>query len=240
MTNTEGRAAHFNGEHNVADATPEERIRWAAECAYCARIAAMEGLTVRATPSRVERSYSAPAPRVPQGGSYNNGGRIVRPATEAQVKFVKSLLASRDLTNTIYDGWVPDNYTGGSGSAKASEMIDYLKPLPWKKTAPKAAPAAQVTEDGMYQDPEGVIYKVQIAKQGSGNLYAKRLIVEEGQGHFEYAAGAIRIIKPEWKMTLEQAAEFGSLYGVCCKCGAALTDEESIARGIGPICAQSF
>jgi hypothetical protein len=96
----------------------------------------------------------------------------------------------------------------------------------------------------MYQDPEGVIYKVQIAKQGSGNLYAKKLVVEGEEGDytasFEYAAGAIRKIRPEWKMTREQAAKFGQLYGVCCVCGRDLTDEGSIAAGIGPICAQGF
>ncbi len=38
-------------------------------------------------------------------------------------------------------------------------------------------------------------------------------------------------------MTLEQAQEFGKLYGVCCRCAADLTDEDSIARGMGPVCA---
>lgn len=35
-------------------------------------------------------------------------------------------------------------------------------------------------------------------------------------------------------------AKYGSLYGICCVCGRTLTDESSIAAGIGPICSQKF
>ena len=106
--------------------------------------------------------------------------------------------------------------------------------------ATKGKPAAEVTEDGMYRTPDGEIFKVQIAHHGSGNLYAKRLVVGGGKGRFEYEAGAIRKLRPEWKMTLEEAKEFGRLYGVCCNCAAVLTDEDSIAAGIGPVCATKF
>jgi hypothetical protein len=100
-----------------------------------------------------------------------------------------------------------------------------------------AAPVQRVTEDGIYRAPDGTIYKVQIAKQGSGQLYAKRLHLTDGKGTFVYVAGAIHTLRADWRMTLEQAAEFGKLYGVCIRCGRDLTDEESIARGIGPVCA---
>lgn len=36
---------------------------------------------------------------------------------------------------------------------------------------------------------------------------------------------------------LEAVKEIGRLTGVCCICGRELTDEQSIAAGIGPICA---
>lgn len=111
---------------------------------------------------------------------------------------------------------------------------------PAKATTP--APAT-ITEDGMYQDPEtGDVFKVQIAHHGSGNLYGKRLVVEVPgeKGRFEYEPGLLRRIRPEWKMTLDQATAFGRLYGVCCQCAAVLTDERSIAAGIGPVCARKF
>lgn len=109
------------------------------------------------------------------------------------------------------------------------------------RPAPEAKPA-EVTEDGMYQDPTtGDVFKVQIAHHGSGNLYAKKLVVgESGKGRFDYDPGRIRHIRPEWKMGLDQAVAFGKLYGICCQCAAVLTDERSIAAGIGPVCATKF
>lgn len=136
--------------------------------------------------------------------------------------------------------------------AQISQVIDQLQSRPdapkaqqaGDRIAAKVAAKAQtrVTEDGMYRTPDGDIFKVQIAKQGSGNLYAKKLVLDEESksGSFEYAPGAINTLRAEWKMSLEEAKEFGKLYGVCCKCGRELTDETSIAEGIGPICAGKF
>lgn len=110
---------------------------------------------------------------------------------------------------------------------------------PNRATAQPSAPSESVT-DGMYRDPQSeTIYKVQYNKaQGDGRrAYAKRLIVEDGNVRFEYTSGAMRFIRPEWRMTLEDAKAFGALYGSCCVCGRTLTDENSIADGIGPVCA---
>jgi hypothetical protein len=109
-----------------------------------------------------------------------------------------------------------------------------------------------VTE-GMYLTEDQRIFKVQRAVNGSGNLYAKELVADEVHGNvfgtvqqyangkprwkFRYAKGAISQLRAEEKMTLEQAKEFGALYGTCMVCGRTLTDETSIAEGIGPICA---
>lgn len=38
----------------------------------------------------------------------------------------------------------------------------------------------------------------------------------------------------------QAAVAFGKAWGVCSACGRTLTDDESIARGIGPICAENF
>jgi hypothetical protein len=67
----------------------------------------------------------------------------------------------------------------------------------------------------------------------SGRLYAKVL----RGGRFVFAPGKIYELKPENRMTLDDAAAFGKLYGQCCVCGRTLTDEVSIANGIGPVCA---
>lgn len=97
-------------------------------------------------------------------------------------------------------------------------------------------PAVEPITHGMYRKDD-VIYKVQKAVHGSGKLYAKVLVVDgPGQGHFEYAPGAVTTLRIEHRMSPEEAAEFGRLYGICIVCGATLTDERSIEAGIGPIC----
>ena len=103
-----------------------------------------------------------------------------------------------------------------------------------------------VTEAGMYRHGE-TIFKVQKAVHGSGHLYAKRLVPGEWQevagerlvspATFEYAPGALKTLAAEDRLTVEQAKEYGALYGTCIVCGRTLTDEKSIAAGIGPVCA---
>jgi hypothetical protein len=83
---------------------------------------------------------------------------------------------------------------------------------------------------------DGVIYKAQRAVHGSGRLYAKALVQTGEDWAFEFAGGAIRRLSEATRMSLEEAKEFGALYGVCCVCSKTLTNEESIAAGIGPVC----
>lgn len=123
-------------------------------------------------------------------------------------------------------------------SAKISVILN--GPMP---TTPKpASPAPIEVTEGMYQSPDGEIFKVQIAVHGSGKLYAKKLVTETDENNvttawFSYAAGAVRKLKIEWKMTHDQAAEFGSLYGICCCCSKTLTHEDSQHNGYGKKCA---
>lgn len=98
--------------------------------------------------------------------------------------------------------------------------------------ARRPGPAAE----GWYR-VDGVIYKVQKAVHGSGQLYAKRLTVADGTGVWEYAKGMVYRLTADDRLTIEEAEAFGKLYGVCGICGKTLTDEKSIARGIGPVCA---
>jgi hypothetical protein len=118
----------------------------------------------------------------------------------------------------------------------------------------------RVEQDGMYRNPQtGEIYKVQW-NRGSGDgkrLYAKQLIMhvdggrwtriplesflpkpEDTHAEFQYAPGAMKFIRPEWRMSMEEARAFGALYGTCLRCGRTLTLEESIERAMGSTCAK--
>lgn len=84
------------------------------------------------------------------------------------------------------------------------------------------------------------VYKVQLAYHGSGKLYAKRLSDVDCDGRllWEYVGRTVfpALKRNGSKMTVEQASEFGALYGRCVRCGRVLTAEKSIERTLGPVC----
>lgn len=147
------------------------------------------------------------------------------------------------------NGHVPAEYgQGGQGEFRVSseEKRAARERMFGGKTEAPARREKTRAAEGMYRK-SGTIYKVQKAVHGSGQLYAKRLVetlTVDRKGNrkwrFEYAPGFVFELRPEHALTLDQAKEFGALYGSCCVCGKTLTDENSIAAGIGPVCASKF
>jgi len=160
--------------------------------------------------------------------------------------FLVSVKTSFDRRGTLTDGQAKAVLNIAT-AAKPEWMVEKERREQEQIAAHDQIERAPEITEGMYVH-DGEIYKVQRAVHGSGRLYAKVLVVHDqnfdfqhgmtgGNATFEFAKGMVYKLKPEEKMTLEQAAEYGRLYGVCCVCGATLTDEDSIAAGIGPICA---
>jgi Family of unknown function (DUF6011) len=83
---------------------------------------------------------------------------------------------------------------------------------------------------------DGAVYKIQ-HNRAHTRLYAKRLVVCDAAGSWEYAPGMVAVLRARDEITSQTAKEFGDLYGVCFRCGRELTREESIERGMGPVCA---
>jgi uncharacterized protein DUF6011 len=100
--------------------------------------------------------------------------------------------------------------------------------------------------DGWYL-VDGQPWKVQWNRERT-RKYAKRLVLSDpdalrqpgdrvAPGSWEYVQGGLGVVARKGEpMTTEHAEEFGKLYGVCAVCGQTLTNETSIARGIGPVC----
>lgn len=153
-------------------------------------------------------------------------------ATEKQVAFLKKLIDEKDWTSSQLAAPVQMFLSGETvNRKKASDMIDQMMKLPSTKK-----PAAKVdVEEGFYVLGDQV-WKVQKSLSSSGK-YAKRLTEN---GNFVYVAGGVAKLANAEKLTLDKAKHLGKLYGMCMICGRTLTDENSIAQGIGPICADKF
>ena len=116
---------------------------------------------------------------------------------------------------------------------KASN-INYGTPVGVEPPAPRV-PAPL----GIYR-VDGEIFCVRKART-SDRVYAYKLINIEGRDpRWDYAAGKVFELKVENMITVEQAMEFGRMTGICAICGRLLTDEDSVRKGIGPVCGNKY
>ncbi|QLF84362.1 hypothetical protein SEA_KARATE_38 [Microbacterium phage Karate] len=93
------------------------------------------------------------------------------------------------------------------------------------------------TIPGFYKVDNNV-YKVTPART-SDRTFAHRLITADGAApEWEYLGLGKKYV-PTYanKLTLVEAKEYGHTHGYCLICGRLLTAEQSVADGIGPICA---
>lgn len=156
---------------------------------------------------------------------------ITSPASDAQIKFLRSLLIEKldAEAGAAAVQWLDTHkLSKATASAKITEY----------KAMPTVNHAAQLDE-GMYKVGEDIfkVYFTRGDEQRAPQLVTKQLI----EGRFEYTGKKpLSFITAEHRMTLDEAKEYGKVTGTCCQCGRLLTNEESIAAGIGPICATKF
>jgi len=165
---------------------------------------------------------------------------IMAGATEAQMTLINALRAewvelTRAVAHHLGEEFSEPLWVQPTTRMEASQQIGKgVTAVAVAKEKYESVFRAEFSE-GMWTIGER-IFKVQ-ESHGSGRLYAKELI----DGRFEYAPGALRDLRTKGvKMTLEKAVEYGRLYGICCVCGRTLTDETSVAAGIGPVCSAKF
>ena len=153
------------------------------------------------------------------------------PATEAQINFLVKLLAEKieDPAKSL-DAIKRVNEHKLSKATASAKITEYMA-MP---TVRKAFSSTPELDEGMYKVGDD-IFKVYHTQ--AGHIATKQL-TEDG---FEYTGRKpLAKIKPEHRMTLDQAKEYGKVTGTCCNCGRLLTNEDSIEAGIGPICAGKF
>lgn len=164
--------------------------------------------------------------------------RKERKATQPQISFIRDLADRRDWSGL--NPSLREHLTGDLDEIPfklASPLIDALKACPFASSR-QAEESSEPPEGIHYVEATETVYKVQVAHNGSGKKYAKQLHTDPDGDRWEYQGRnkAFWSLGDGTLMTLEQAQAFGRLYGMCCVCGATLTDETSIAAGIGPVC----
>ena len=180
-------------------------------------------------------------------------------ATEKQIAFMDKLMAKvaekvEGITSTEAQGAldackaIRDYRDNGGVMSKrqASALIDTLIKLTEMNYGTPVAPVTRPAFVPRVAAPLGIyrqddkIYCVRKARQ-SERVYAYQLILINGnEPRWEYAAGKVYDLKVEEMISLEVAQEYGRRTGICCICGRFLTDEESVTKGIGPVCERKY
>lgn len=146
---------------------------------------------------------------------------VIADATPKQMAFISRLAAERGVE-------APEYVT----KREASALIDRLMAMP------KIGKAARTeVEAGFYRVGDD-IYRVRPARAGTHN-YAMILDGTEADGKPVWVySPAMRMVAAEGtRLSVDEAAAYGVTHGYCLICSRLLTTSDSIARGIGPVCA---
>lgn len=173
--------------------------------------------------------------------------------SEAQVGFIRSLLADRDTSDAdrALQGLIDAYQDGTLSRGNASKLIDLLKKLPWQTKMATWQPRGfeqavlPVPVPTSYAPaPEGyhclttaqgpAFYQVKTSKS-SGRRYS--MLWDGARWDYEAGRSALRQLSEATLITAEQAKMFGDEYHSCIFCHQTLTDQRSIDAGYGPVCA---
>lgn len=174
-------------------------------------------------------------------------------ATAKQISYINTLIAQRaEIFTNAGDTVAAQAVLDAAATIDMSDIdrnaIDNLKAGNAKlrktiKPLTSTKPASDALTDGMYRIADGRIFKLQWNREKT-HVYGKELITTtDADGtfaEFVYTPGILRLLTLADKMSLEEAKEYGALYGTCCVCARTLTNEASIEAGIGPVCATKF
>lgn len=181
-------------------------------------------------------------------------------ATAAQMNFINDLIASRQMTDDVREGFTAMVNAPSFDKKQASMVIDTLKMMP-KATKPAATAtkspmmeALSLVPKARYAVPAeevdvlltstpvtGDLLFIEV-REYNGHLYMRRLTGAPGgfsrwkMANDDVIALAKHIATDSYKYT----KLFGEHYSCCGKCGAELTDPLSRQLLLGPTCRQAF
>lgn len=108
-----------------------------------------------------------------------------------------------------------------------------------KKRKVSARTSAARVGPGVYKYGDD-IYSVERAHRKSRHLLINQLVGTPDNSQWVPAPGILHHLREEHRLTLEQAQRLGRRYRRCMVCGMRLNKKESIGRGMGKPCAESW
>lgn len=169
------------------------------------------------------------------------------PPSPKQVTFLRALAGERQLAELGTTSEERVATVDERLQARMLDKFDAMRLIDRLKAAPYDQGGVAVGV-GVYQH-NGTIYVVRKNRTNEG-LQARRLVEIGGRRlteadtvvniEFVYDRDALLRLRPEDKMTLEEAREFVIRYGRCIACDTPLSDATSVERGIGPVCVKKF
>lgn len=156
---------------------------------------------------------------------------VVR-ASDKQVSFIESLVQSKVDGQTRLDRYLSDmgiTSVGQLTSVTARKVIDGLLQLP-------SVPRDVQVDVGAYAY-DGILYSVRKSRE-SGKLHAYHW--SSASNKWEYSGNIKYDLRPEHRLSLADAMDFGIQTGSCIHCGRTLTDKASVRYGMGSTCRKKY
>lgn len=213
-----------------------------AKCGRCGQAGSNVTVqTIRECYNGTSKAHGEPEPAI-----INNP----MPPSEPQIKYVLGLQGERDLpgdykvkTDTDLRAMDKVEVSGLIGMLKLLRRQDSAKAQPsW--SMPSGRYAVKVPRGGPQEnDHEWRFFLVDKPTDGKwkGYTFIKRLIGGGDNGDYRKVDmpaasrnNTLNDIEADWQQAM---IDFGKQSGSCGHCGRALSNEDSLARGIGPICA---
>lgn len=160
--------------------------------------------------------------------------------TSSQASYLRDLTAERDLSSLSDDQcfWLRNRVDDFSREA-ASRAIEQLKALPFNAVRAPLPDASELPAARYSTGPEGSSRFFQIDRPGgrwAGRVFAVELFGSPGDYRKERrrAREVVDLIQADG--VEESMRQYGQRSTVCGVCHSPLTNDESIAFGIGPVC----
>jgi len=176
--------------------------------------------------------------------------RVGRPAwhshaaSPAQVATIERNRARKTINPELAEllaAWDRRSTLGTPSKGEASNVIDALFAADWAPReeatpADHAGTPVKLEAKQVYRAADERVIRIQLSQ--SGNLYGKVLDTESGA--WEYLPGVKAELAGARLLTLDEAIAISAAIGQCVRCSRTLTAEDSIRRGIGPVCSRAF